>query len=94
MLSGSQLAAGLGQIPYLLASVLLQPALKRHHQVDPAKAEEASNIRVLVIKISVKFFYRGYVNQKGQSVQQQHLTLILAVFRFFNGIFSNFETIM
>ena len=48
MLSGSQLAGVLGQIPYLLASVLPQPALKTHYQVDLAK--EASNIWQAVIK--------------------------------------------
>lgn len=51
MLSGSQLAGGLGQIPYLLASVLLQPALKRH-QVSPAT--QATVIWVVAIKISNK----------------------------------------
>ncbi len=61
MLSGSQLAGGLGQIPYLLASVLLQPALKRHHQLDAAK--EASDIWVVAIKMFVDFVCGGHVHQ-------------------------------
>lgn len=40
MLSGSQLAGGLGHIPYLLASGLQQPALKSHHEVDTAKEKK------------------------------------------------------
>lgn len=39
MLSDSQLAGGLSQIPYLLASVSLQPSLKCHHQVDEEDGE-------------------------------------------------------
>lgn len=47
MLSGSQLAAGLGQIPYLLASAL-QPALK-----DIIRWIRQKNIWVVVITIKL-----------------------------------------
>lgn len=80
MLSGSQLAGGLDQIPYLLASVLLQPALKRHHQVDKAKAKEASNIWVVAMKISVQFVYEGYINQKGQFAKYASTDNILLLY--------------
>lgn len=38
MLSGSQLAGGRSQLPYLVAPLLPRPTLKRHHhQVEPAR---------------------------------------------------------
>lgn len=92
MLSGSQLAGGLDQIPYLLASVLLQPALKRYHQVDKAKEKEASNIWVVAIKISVQLVYEGYINQKGQFAKYASTDNILHLHSTLSwDFFSDFE---
>lgn len=52
MLSDSQLAGGLSQIPYLLASVFLQPSLKSHHQVD--EKSDASNLWVKLSAVTLQ----------------------------------------